>query len=158
MFFLRKTSTIHIELLFRNAPARSSRTDLSLVCFAGATPPEILIFFLRIGNGVGKQGYSNRPPIDDRNPIRKISIDCLDASKTNEQTQPQVTRYSAASAENRGEKPIRNFSIDPASSIRTSIADPVLRTPFPRLLFFALGQKARYTNQKKDFLPRCSLS
>ena len=25
---------------------------------------------LRIGNGVGKQGYGNRPPIDDRNPIR----------------------------------------------------------------------------------------
>ena len=39
---------------------------------------------LRIGNGVGKQGYSNRPPIDDRNPIRKFSIDCLDASKTND--------------------------------------------------------------------------
>ena len=47
------------------------------------------IFSLR----VGKQGYGNRPPIDDRNPIRKFSIDCLDASKTNEQTQPQVTRY-----------------------------------------------------------------
>ena len=41
-------------------------------------------WFLRIGNGVGKQGYGNRPPIDDRNPIRKFSIDCLDASKTNE--------------------------------------------------------------------------
>ena len=35
-------------------------------------------------NGVGKQGYGNRPPIDDRNPIWKFSIDCLDASKTNE--------------------------------------------------------------------------
>ena len=38
VFFLRKTSTIHIELLFRNTPAKSSWTDLSLVWFAGATP------------------------------------------------------------------------------------------------------------------------
>ena len=37
VFFLGKTSTIHIESLFRNAPARSSWTDLSLVWFAGAT-------------------------------------------------------------------------------------------------------------------------
>ena len=37
VFFLGKTSTIHIELLFRNAPAKSSWTDLSLVWFAGAT-------------------------------------------------------------------------------------------------------------------------
>ena len=41
-------------------------------------------FFLRIRNGVGKQGYGNRSPIDDRNPIRKFSINCLDASKTND--------------------------------------------------------------------------
>ena len=33
-----KTSTIHIELLFRNAPVKSSCTHLSLVWFAGATP------------------------------------------------------------------------------------------------------------------------
>ena len=38
VFFLGKTSTIHIELLFRNAPVKSSWTDLSLVWFAGATP------------------------------------------------------------------------------------------------------------------------
>ena len=37
-FFLRKTSTVHIELLFWNAPAKSSWTDLTLVWFAGATP------------------------------------------------------------------------------------------------------------------------
>ena len=36
------------------------------------------------GKGVGKQGYGNRTPIDDRNPIRKFSIDCLDGSKTND--------------------------------------------------------------------------
>ena len=34
-----------------------------------------------------------------------------------------------AIAEKQGEKPIRNFSIDPASSIRTSIADPVFADP-----------------------------
>ena len=39
------------------------------------------------------KGYGNRPPIDDRIPIRKFSIDCLDASNPNEQTQLQVTRY-----------------------------------------------------------------
>ena len=37
-FFLGKTSTIHMELLFGNAPAKSSWSDLSLVWFAGATP------------------------------------------------------------------------------------------------------------------------
>ena len=37
-FFLGKTSTIHIELLFRKAPAKSSWTGLSLVWFAGVTP------------------------------------------------------------------------------------------------------------------------
>ena len=43
MFFLRKTSTIHIELLFRNAPAKSSWTDLFLAWFAGATPESIIV-------------------------------------------------------------------------------------------------------------------
>ena len=31
-------------------------------------------------------------------------------------------------------KPIRNFSIDPTSSIRTQLRTPFLRTPIPRLL------------------------
>ena len=35
------------------------------------------IFHLRIGSGVGKQGYGNRTPINDRKPIRKFSIDPL---------------------------------------------------------------------------------
>ena len=43
---------------------------------------DFLPIFLRIGKGVGKQGYGNRSPIDDRNPIRKFSIDCLDRSKS----------------------------------------------------------------------------
>ena len=38
VFFLRKTSTIHIELLFRNAPAKSSWTDFFWFWFARATP------------------------------------------------------------------------------------------------------------------------
>ena len=69
------------------------------------------------GNGVGKQGYGTRygnsastasvPP----KPRSKLSLNWL------------------ATAENQGEKSIRNFSIDPASSIRTSIADPVFADP-----------------------------
>ena len=53
----------------------------------------------RIGNGVGKQGYGNdyRPPIDDRNPMRKFSIDPLDASKTNGTTRPQLTHHGRES-------------------------------------------------------------
>ena len=45
---------------------------------------ELAFSIYLIQNGVGKQGYGNRPRIDDRNPTQKFSIDCLDASKTNE--------------------------------------------------------------------------
>ena len=46
--FLRKTITTHIELLFQNAPVKSSWTDLSLVWFAGATPETTnMAFFCR---------------------------------------------------------------------------------------------------------------
>ena len=38
VFFLGKTSAIHIELLFQFAPGKSSWTGLSLVWFAGVTP------------------------------------------------------------------------------------------------------------------------
>ena len=38
VFFLGKTSAIHIELWFRCAPGKSSWTGLSLVWFAGVTP------------------------------------------------------------------------------------------------------------------------
>ena len=51
VFFLRKTSTIHIALLFRNAPAKSSWTDLSLVWFARATPEiDVSLEVLRLYN------------------------------------------------------------------------------------------------------------
>ena len=38
VFFLGKISAIHIELLFQNAPGKSSWTGLSLVWFARVTP------------------------------------------------------------------------------------------------------------------------
>ena len=41
-------------------------------------------------------------------------------------------------------KPIRNFSIDPTSSIRTRWRTPFLRTPFPRLLDIPFFQKYKY--------------
>ena len=65
---------------------------------------------LRIGNGGGKQGCGNRPPIDDRNPKRKF---CFAFKATT-----KLGLNWLATAENQREKPIRNFSIDPASSKR----------------------------------------
>ena len=38
MFFLKKTSTIHIELLLRNAPVKNFMNWPFLVWFAGLTP------------------------------------------------------------------------------------------------------------------------
>ena len=87
---------------------------------------------LRIGNGVGKQGCGNRPPIDDRNLIRKFSIDWLDASKTNNQTQPQLTRHCRESKR----KADTEFQYRPRI-VDTDIGTPFLRTPFPRLLIYA---------------------
>ena len=43
VFFLWKTSTIHIELLFRNAPAKSSWTDL---LWFGLPGPLLKLFFV----------------------------------------------------------------------------------------------------------------
>ena len=57
-FSFRKTSTIHIELLFRNVPAKSSWTDLSLVWFAEATPDDI-----QAREALRSQGiWAERPP------------------------------------------------------------------------------------------------
>ena len=78
-----------------------------------------------------QQGYGNRPPIDDRNPIRKFSIDCLDASKTNEQTQPQVTRHCRESRR----KADTEFQVSTAHRrYGHRLRTPFLRTPAPRLL------------------------
>ena len=59
-----------------------SRPPFTGVPSQGPGPWAPLFFFF--GKGVGKQGCGNRRPIDERNPIRKFSIDCLDGSKTND--------------------------------------------------------------------------
>ena len=51
------------------------------------------------------------------------SVSTAYASKTNGTPRPRLTRH----CRNQREKPIRKFSIDPASSIQTSIADPIFR-------------------------------
>ena len=63
------------------------------------------------------------PPIDDTDPIWKFSID--PGSHTHWQNPAEFSPK---------EKPIRNFSIEHTSSIRTRLRTPFLRTPFPRLL------------------------
>ena len=63
------------------------------------------------------------PPIDDTDPIRKFSID----------PGSHIDLQNPAKFSPKG-KPIRNFSIDFTSSIRTRLRTPFLRTPFPRLL------------------------
>ena len=69
------------------------------------------------------------PPIDDTDLIWKFSID--PGSHTVLQN---LIEFSLKG------KPIRNFSIDPALSIRTRLRTPFLQTPFPTLLLkvFAL--------------------
>ena len=89
----------------------------------GSSLLSVLQVHLGIGNGGGKQGHGNQPPIDDTDPIRKFSID--PGSHTDLQNPAEFSPKG---------KPIRNFSIDPTSSIRTRLRTPFLRTPFPRLL------------------------
>ena len=73
-FFLGKTSTIHIELLFRNAPGKSSWTGLSLVWFAGVTPE----WGYSNGEGVResalKLGGSNATPLVSRYSCRATLV------------------------------------------------------------------------------------
>ena len=66
-------------------------------------------------------------------------------------------------AENQRERPIRKFSVDPASSIRTSIADPIFADPvFPRLLKSPkkftdeLPQERRENQLQKSLRFRCA--
>ena len=42
-------------------------------------------------------GKLNRPRIDNRNPVQKFCIDPVDASETNNQNRPQLTRHCRAS-------------------------------------------------------------
>ena len=55
-----------------------------------------------------------------------------------------------ATAENQREKPIRNFSIDPASSIRTSIADPVFADPVFRDPYLRQCEHCRAKNGEEE--------
>ena len=75
------------------------------------------------------------PPVDDMNPMRKFSIDS--ASHTDMQNPAEFSPK---------EKPIRNFSIDPTSSIQIALWTPFLRTPFPRLLIL-------FRSERVGFLP-----
>ena len=86
---------------------------------------------LRIGNGVGKQGYGNRPPIDDRNPIRKFSIDplCLqnqwDSTDSPQQRIKEKSRYG-----NSVSTPHRRYGHRLRTPFLAKLfADPVSETP-----------------------------
>ena len=82
---------------------------------------------LRMGSGVGKQGYGNRPPIDDRNPIRKFSIDPLCLQNQWDSTDSPRQRIKEKSrCGNSVSTPYRRYG----HRLRT----PFLRAPFPRLL------------------------
>ena len=81
--------------------------------------------------GVANTGCGKRPPIDDRNPIRKFSINCLDASKTNHQTRPQLTRHSRELKR----KADTEFQYRRHRQYRHRLRTTFLQTPFPRLLY-----------------------
>ena len=81
---------------------------------------------LRLGNCGGKQGCGNRPRIDDRKPYTETQYRPLKPPK-------RMGKLSLNWLANARDKPIRKFSIDPTSSIQTSIT-PFLWTPFLRLL------------------------
>ena len=85
---------------------------------------------LRIGNGVGKQGYGNRPPIDDRKPIRKFSIDPLGL-----QNQWDNSASTDSPRQRFKEKSRYGNSVSiPHRRYGHRLRTPFLRTPFPRLL------------------------
>ena len=69
---------------------------------------------LRIGNGVGKQGRGNQPPYRRHGPDTEIQYQ---PRKPHGLSKPRRI-FSQR-------KPIRNVSINPTPSIRTSIADAV---------------------------------
>ena len=71
---------------------------------------------LGIGNGVGKEGRGNQPPYRRYGPDTEIQLYRPPGSHTDWQKQAEFSPKA---------KPIRNFSIDPTSSIRTPIADAI---------------------------------
>ena len=105
-----------------------SRTDPCSVYFGCESPKFWFAFCCGLLVWESETVSANRvaainPPIDDTDPIRKFSIDF--GSHTDLQNAAEFSPQG---------KPIRNFSIDPTSSIRTRLRTPFLRTPFPRLL------------------------
>ena len=82
-----KNGILHSENYFLNSENCSENTPELSQSFENSLFTSRVFFlrlgwspafwYLRIGNGVGKQGYGNRPPIDGWNPIRKFSIDPL---------------------------------------------------------------------------------
>ena len=114
--------------------ANLRNVGVQIACPLSESPVRPLSYiFVRVGNGAGKQDYGNRPPIDDRNPIQQFSIDCLHASKTNNQTRPQLTRHC------RETKRISRCGISvlvPYRRYGHRLRTPFLRTPFPRLQIF----------------------
>ena len=78
---------------------------------------------LRVRNGVGKQGCSNQPPIDDTDPIQKLSID--PGSPTDLQTQQNSLQKGSR----------YGISVStPHCRYGHRLRTPFLRTPSPRLL------------------------
>ena len=59
----RRKSPANFPLNFPNFPAKYQKKSPTSFCRSAGRR-----------NGVSKQGYGNRAPIDDRNPIRKFSI------------------------------------------------------------------------------------
>ena len=90
------------------------------------------ISILRLGNGVGKQGYGNRTPFDDRNAIRKFSVDplCLQNQSFFVEWDSTVSPRQRIKEKSR----CRNSVLIPHRRYRQRLRTPFLRTPFPRLL------------------------
>ena len=70
---------------------------------------------LGIGNGVGKQGRDNQPPLSTIRTRYGNSVSTPGATRTGKNKQNSLRKGSR----------IRNVSIDPTSSIRTPIADAI---------------------------------
>ena len=78
--------------------------------------------FQNFGNGGGWQGHCDRLPIDGTE-IQHRPPGCL------QKANGKLSLSWPASTDNQREKPIRKFSIDPTSSMQTSIADTVFADP-----------------------------
>ena len=94
VFFLRKTCTIHIEFLFRNAPAKSSWTDLFLVWFAGATPESPQRSSCPKLKTESKMGFRGLPAPESKK--LRMELNCLDKLKKSYQRIAKQTKLLCA--------------------------------------------------------------